>query len=87
MTPTLNKNYLKLLDTIQIIPKIIETEAEYNEYLAVTENLIAKKDSRTQEETALFRLLVRLIEDYEEQTYHLDDWSNLAPYEILQHLL
>ena len=88
MTLTLNKkDYLKLLDTIQIIPKIIETEAEYNEYLAVTENLIAKKDSRTPEETALFRLLVKLIEDYEEQTYHLDDWSDLAPYEILQHLL
>ena len=88
MTLTLNKkNYLKLLDTIQIIPKIIETEAEYNEYLAVTENLIAKKDSRTPEETALFRLLVKLIEDYEEQIYHLDDWSDLAPYEILQHLL
>ena len=88
MTLTLNKkNYLRLLDTIQIIPKIIETEAEYNEYLAVTENLIAKKNSRTPEETALFRLLVKLIEDYEEQTYRLDDWSDLAPYEILQHLL
>ena len=86
MTPTLNKNYLKLLDTIQIITKIIETEVEYNKYLAVTE-LIAKKDSRTPEETALFKLLVRLIEDYEEQTYNLDDWSDLAPYEILQHLL
>lgn len=88
MIPTLNKkNYLQLLDTIQIIPKIIETEAEYNEYLAVTENLIAKKDSRTPEETALFRLLVKLIEDYEQKIYSLDDWSNLAPYEILQHLL
>ena len=88
MTLTLNKkNYLKLLNTIQIIPKIIETEAEYNEYLAVTENLIAKKDSRTPEETALFRLLVKLIEDYEQQAYSLDDWSDLAPYEILQHLL
>ena len=88
MIPTLNKkNYLELLNTIQIIPKIIETEAEYNEYLAVTENLIAKKDSRTSEETALFRLLVKLIEDYEEKIYSLDDWSDLAPYEILQHLL
>ena len=88
MTPTLNKkNYLQLLDTIQIIPKIVETEAEYEEYLAVTENLIAKKDSRTQEETTLFRLLVKLIEDYEEQVYSLNDWGNLAPHEILQHLL
>ena len=88
MTLTLNKtNYLQLLDTFQIIPKIIETEAEYEEYLAVTESLIAKKDNRTPEETVLFRLLVKLIEDYEEQAYNLDDWSNLAPYEILQHLL
>ncbi len=88
MTLTLNKkNYLQLLDTIQIIPKIIETEAEYEEYLAVTESLIAKKDDSTPEETALFRLLVKLIEDYEEQAYSLDDWSNLAPHEILQHLL
>ena len=88
MTLTLNKkNYLQLLDTIQIIPKIIETEAEYEEYLAVTERLIAKKDKRTPEETVLFKLLVKLIEDYEEQTYSLEDWSNLPPHEILQHLL
>ncbi|MEM7592059.1 MAG: transcriptional regulator [Cyanobacteria bacterium P01_A01_bin.83] len=88
MTFTLNKKtYLRLLDTIQIIPKIIETEAEYEEYLAVTESLIAKKDNRTLEETALFRLLVKLIEDYEEQVYNLNDWSNIAPHEILQHLL
>jgi HTH-type transcriptional regulator / antitoxin HigA len=88
MTLTLNKkHYLQLLDTIQIIPKIIETEAEYEQYLAVTENLIAKKDNRTPEETALFRLLVKLIEDYEEQVYCLNDWSNLDPHEVLQHLL
>jgi HTH-type transcriptional regulator/antitoxin HigA len=88
MTHTLNKkNYLQLLDTMQIIPKIIETEAEYEEYLVVAERLIAKKDNRTPEETALFRLLVKLIEDYEEQTFALEDWSNLTPHEILQHLL
>ncbi|MEM9275500.1 MAG: transcriptional regulator [Cyanobacteria bacterium P01_F01_bin.143] len=88
MTLTLNKkNYLQLLDKSQIIPKIIETEAEYLQYLAVTENLIAKKNNRTPEETTLFRLLVKLIEDYEEQTYELEDWSNLSPHEILQHLL
>jgi HTH-type transcriptional regulator/antitoxin HigA len=88
MTLTLNKrNYLKLLEQNQIIPKIIETEAEYEEYLAVAENLISKKDNRTPEETTLFRLLVKLIEDYEEQAYSLQDWSNLLPHEILQHLL
>jgi HTH-type transcriptional regulator/antitoxin HigA len=88
MTLTLNKkNYLQLLEQIQIIPKIIETEAEYEEYLAVAENLISKKDTRTPEETTLFRLLVKLIEDYEEKSYSLQDWSNLLPHEILQHLL
>lgn len=88
MTLTLNKkNYLELLNTIQIIPKIIETETEYAEYLTVTEKLIAKKDNRSLEETALFRLLVKLIEDYEDQAYGLDNWGNLAPHEILQHLL
>lgn len=88
MTLTLNKkSYLELLDTISIIPKIIETEVEYESYLAIAEQLIAKKDQRTPEETALFRLLVKLIEDYEEQIHNLDDWGDLAPYEILQHLL
>jgi HTH-type transcriptional regulator / antitoxin HigA len=88
MTPTLNKkNYLRLLDTFQIIPKIIETQTEYEQYLTVAEQLIAKKNNRTPEETVLFRLLVKLIEDYEEQTLALEEWSNLTPHEILQHLL
>ena len=32
-------------------------------------------------------MLVKLIEDYEEQSYSLQDWSNLLPHEILQHIL
>ena len=88
MTLTLSKqNYLKLLDQVQIIPKIIEMKSEYEEYLAVVENLIAKRDDRTPEETVLLRLLVKLIEDYEEKTYSLQSWSDLLPHEILQHLL
>ena len=44
MTLTINReNYLKLLDEVQLIPKIIETEAEYEQNLAVAEKLIAKK--------------------------------------------
>ena len=88
MTLTIDRQkYFQLLDNLQLIPKIIETEVEYDNYLAVTENLIAKKDRRTPEETALFRLLVKLIEDYEENTFALGEWSNLSPHEILQHLL
>ncbi|MEN9518065.1 MAG: hypothetical protein RLZZ381_653 [Cyanobacteriota bacterium] len=88
MTLTIDKKeYFKLLDKLQLIPKIIETETEYESYLAVAESLIAKKDNRSTEETALFRLLVKLIADYEENMFALDDWNNLLPHEILQHLL
>ena len=88
MTLTLNREtYLQLLNSVSMIPKSIETEAEYEDYLAIAEQLLAKRDQRTPEETALFRLLVKLVEDYEEQAYSLDDWGDLAPYEILQHLL
>ncbi|BAZ46168.1 putative transcription regulator with HTH domain protein [Chondrocystis sp. NIES-4102] len=88
MTPTINlQKYFRLLDELQLIPKIIENEAEYEQYLAISENLIAKKDDRTTEETALFRLLVKLIEDYEEQTFALKQWQNIPPHFILQHLL
>ena len=88
MTLTINqKNYLKLLDKVQLIPKVIETEAEYELNLAVAEKLIAKKNNRTPEETTLLRLLVKLIEDYEENNFNLKEWRNLSPHEILQHLL
>ncbi len=88
MTPTINReNYLKLLDEAQFIPKVIETEAEYEQNLGIAERLIAKKKDRTPEETVLLRLLVKLIEDYEENNYNLKEWQDLPPHEILQHLL
>jgi HTH-type transcriptional regulator/antitoxin HigA len=88
MTLTINRDdYLKLLDEIELIPKIIETEEEYKSYLNVAERLIAKKDNRTIEETILFRLIVKLIEDYEEQRYPLKDWCNTPSHQILKHLL
>jgi HTH-type transcriptional regulator / antitoxin HigA len=88
MIPTINKeDYFKLWAEVSLIPKIIETEEEYNLYLEVAERLIAKKNNRTTEETTLFRLLVKLIEDYEEERYALKEWSETPPHEILQHLL
>jgi HTH-type transcriptional regulator / antitoxin HigA len=88
MTLTINKNsYLQLWATAAISPKVIETEAEYRQFLVVAENLLTKKNLRTPEETALFRLVVKLVEDYESQHYNLDDWGESAPHEILQHIM
>jgi HTH-type transcriptional regulator / antitoxin HigA len=88
MTHTISReNYIDLLNQDQIIPKIIETQAEYGHFLAVAERLISKKQTRTAEETTLFRLLVKLIKDYEEEAYALKEWSNTPPHELLQHLM
>jgi HTH-type transcriptional regulator / antitoxin HigA len=88
MTYTISReNYIDLLDRDGIIPKIIENNAEYEQFLIVAEKLIAKKQQRTPEETVLFRLLVKLIKDYEEETYNLKEWSLTAPHEFLQHLM
>ncbi len=88
MTLTISRgNYIDLLNQDRIIPKIIETNEEYEQFLAVAERLISRKQNRTPEETVLFRLLVKLIRDYEEETYNLKEWSKTAPHEFLQHLM
>ncbi len=88
MTLTLNKaNYFQLLTDSKIILKIIDNETEYQEYLKVAEKLIAKKQNRTLEESVLLKLLVKLIEDYEEKTYEIEDWANVSPLEILEHFI
>ncbi len=88
MTFTIDReDYFRLLREIQFIPKIIETETEYEQNLAVAEKLIAKKKNRSPEESTLLRLLVKLIEDYEETNYNLKEWRDIPPHKILQHLL
>jgi HTH-type transcriptional regulator / antitoxin HigA len=88
MIPTISRErYIGLLNQDQIIPKIIETKEEYEHFLAVAERLISKKNTRTPEETVLFRLLVKLIRDYEEATYSMEEWSQTAPHLLLQHLM
>jgi HTH-type transcriptional regulator / antitoxin HigA len=88
MTTTLSReHYIDLLNQDRIIPKIIETPEEYDHFLAVAERLISKKHTRTFEETILFRLLVKLIRDYEEENYSLQEWSQTPPYLLLQHLM
>jgi HTH-type transcriptional regulator / antitoxin HigA len=88
MTLTINhKNYLQLWAEANISPKVIESEGEYRQFLLVAENLLARKDLRTPEETTLLRIVVKLIEDYEIQHYNLDDWGKSLPHEILQHIM
>ena len=68
---------------MQFIPKVIETETEYEQNLAVAEKLIAKKKNRSPEESTLLCLLVKLIQDYEETNYYLKEWRDLPPHKIL----
>lgn len=88
MTITINRShYIDLLNEVEIIPKVIETEVEYDLFLAVTERLLSKRQSRTPEETALFVLLVKLIEDYEAEHYSLEEVEKIAPHKFLQHMM
>ena len=88
MTLTINRDsYMELLNRYEISPKIIDTQLEYEQFLAVTENLLSKRQSRTEAENSLFLLLVKLIRDYEEQTYSLKDWMQTEPHKFLQHLM
>ena len=88
MTATIDKRkYLDLIDANDISPKVIETEDEYDRFLAVAEKLMHKRLNRTIEETALLMLVVKLIEDYESIHHNLDDWGKSTPTEILRHIM
>jgi len=88
MTLTINQSsYIDLLNRYEISPKIIDNNLEYEQFLAVTENLLSKRSSRSEAENTLFMLLVKLIRDYEEKTYSLQSWMQTEPHEFLQHLM
>jgi HTH-type transcriptional regulator / antitoxin HigA len=86
--PTLDEGkYLDLLQELKVAPKVIETEAENERYLAIVEALMFKGKIRTIEETTLLRLLVALIEAFEEKYYSFKEWQQTTPHEFLQHLM
>jgi HTH-type transcriptional regulator / antitoxin HigA len=88
MTATIDKKkYLELVEAIDISPKVIETEEEYDRFLMVAENLMHKRLDRMTEETALLMLVVKLIEDYESIHHNLDEWGKSTPTEILRHIM
>ncbi|TAE58540.1 MAG: transcriptional regulator [Nostocales cyanobacterium] len=76
-----DKTYSQLL--AEIAPQVIETEEEYERLLKVAEFLTFKKNL-TPDERKLDKLLVKLIEDYEEEHYPMD---KSTPHEILQHIM
>jgi HTH-type transcriptional regulator / antitoxin HigA len=79
--------YINLFKELNISPKVIDTEAENEKCLAVVEALMFKGESRTIEETALLRVLVLLIEEFEEKHYSFKEWQKTTPHEFLQHLM
>ena len=82
MTPTSSQpTYTDLL--IQYQPKPIKTEQEYNRALTAVEGMMSSE--LTEAETALFELLVLLIEKYEESHYPMAESTPVATLSSLMH--
>ncbi len=67
----------------QVAPQVIETEEEYDRALELAEHFTFAKNL-TPEETALYKLLVTLIEVYEAENYPMDE---VTPHEVLRHII
>jgi HTH-type transcriptional regulator / antitoxin HigA len=78
----LDREYADLLVAIQ--PKVIETEVENEFYLAEVTKLMRLGESITPAQERLLRLLVSLIESFEDQHYQLKSATSL---EILTELV
>src|SRR6185503_8082964 len=66
------QKYAQLLATA--LPKPIETEAENERALEIVNYLMSKGEKKlTAEERWLLRMLVRLVEDFEEKAYAIDE--------------
>lgn len=88
MTATVNatidvKKYARLLT--RALPSVIESEEDNERLLAEVERLMDKgEENLSPEESKLLKLMVRLIEDFEERAYPIPD---APPHEVLQHLM
>jgi HTH-type transcriptional regulator / antitoxin HigA len=82
MTLTFNSEKYKELLTAHL-PKLIKTEAENEQTLAIVEDLMHRE--RTPEENELYQLLITLIEKFE-QEYYQPDQPNI-PQSMLLFLL
>ena len=73
-----SRQYGRLLS--KALPTIIKTEEENERALVLVEELFAKGSGLTFEENTLLELLVKLIADFEEEFYPIQDAS---PREVL----
>ncbi len=86
MIGTVNKTKYGIL-LAETLPAIIETEEENERALEVVEHLMKKGEGNlSPEETSLFRLLVCLIEDFEEKAYP-EVGNSSTPRELLAFLM
>jgi HTH-type transcriptional regulator / antitoxin HigA len=79
MIAELNQEYGRLLTVVQ--PKVIETEEENEFYLTEVSKLMQLGENLSPAQEQLLRLLVNLIENFENQYYQLNP---ATPLEILQ---
>lgn len=78
------KIYAQLLT--EALPAIIETEEENERALKIINRLMDKGEANlSPEEISLFRLLARLIEDFEDRAYPIGSFS--TPQSMLQSLM
>jgi HTH-type transcriptional regulator/antitoxin HigA len=68
----------------EALPRVINKVEELERVSRLAEPLLKKGGSRTPEENALCQLLLKLIDDYQEQHTIIPE---LAPHELLQALL
>ncbi len=82
MTLTFNREtYAQLLGKYQ--PKVITNDTENEQAIAIAEEL-AHRTNRSSEESALYELLIALIEKYENDTYPMGETTPLS---MLLHLM
>lgn len=81
-TATLDREYAELL--VSVKPKVIETEAENEFYLAEVTKLMRLGEAISPAQSQLLRLLVSLIESFEEQHYQI---KSATPLDILTELV
>ncbi len=74
--------YARLLG--RALPKVIETDEEFDRMVALLEELSVPERELSPEEGALAQLLQKLITDYDDKHYPIPDAS---PHEIVRYLM